>query len=137
MWPLYTALFILEQLVWAESSQFGCARQRCDGLMQGAKNPQYLTVCQYKPGAKFTGKRPYLYGTSCSKCPEKYSCYHKQCVRHYEFDRTHPTLQLKMADEIPSAIVMLWELYCGWMLIKTNISPSSRQLIKFRGALLQ
>ncbi|KAL5103168.1 GLIPR1-like protein 1 [Taenia crassiceps] len=88
------------QLVWAKSSQLGCARQRCDGLNPGWRNPQYLTVCQYRPGVTFSGVRPYLSGASCSRCPEGYSCYHKQCVRHHQPSRTHPTEHLKVVDNV-------------------------------------
>ncbi|EUB60256.1 GLIPR1-like protein [Echinococcus granulosus] len=39
----------LSMLVWATSSQVGCAMRRCDGLKPHWPNPQYLTVCQYRP----------------------------------------------------------------------------------------
>ncbi|KAL5103436.1 Glioma pathogenesis-related protein 1 [Taenia crassiceps] len=87
------------QLVWANSDQVGCAMRRCDGIKPHWSNPQYLTVCQYKPGGNYIGQRPYVYGHSCSRCPKGSWCYRRQCVKHYRPEEVYPTTLIVNPNE--------------------------------------
>ncbi|KAL5967236.1 Peptidase inhibitor 16 [Taenia solium] len=73
--------------------------RRCDGLRPHWSNPQYLTVCQYKPGGNYVGQRPYRFGQSCNRCPRGYVCRRKQCVRRDEANDVYPTAKLENADD--------------------------------------
>ncbi|KAL5103085.1 GLIPR1-like protein 1 [Taenia crassiceps] len=89
------------QLVWANSDQVGCAMRRCDGLRPDWSNPQYLTVCQYKPGGNYVGQRPYVFGPSCSRCPRGFWCSRNQCVQHYRLEDAYPTTKIINPHERP------------------------------------
>ncbi|VDO01380.1 unnamed protein product [Rodentolepis nana] len=68
------------QVVWATSSNVGCAVQRCDKYFTGRIQPTFLYVCQYKAPGNFIGQKPYTTGRSCSNCPkEKKRCKNKLC----------------------------------------------------------
>ncbi|KAL5967824.1 Peptidase inhibitor 16 [Taenia solium] len=83
LWSLYT----------------GCAMRQCDGLIPQWNNPQYLTVCQYKPGGNYIGQRPYVFGRSCSRCPRGYTCHRKQCVKNYKYEEVYPTTRIREAND--------------------------------------
>ncbi|VDM26368.1 unnamed protein product [Hydatigera taeniaeformis] len=85
---------IHKQMIWATSDQLGCAMRRCDGLRSDWGNPQYLSVCQYKPDGNLRGQKPYEYGRSCSKCPEGYFCLRNQCAKDIECKKAYPLMKL-------------------------------------------
>uniref|UniRef100_A0A5K3FKF0 SCP domain-containing protein n=1 Tax=Mesocestoides corti TaxID=53468 RepID=A0A5K3FKF0_MESCO len=68
------------QMVWAESTQFGCALKKCPegGDISKARN---TLACIYKPGDATVTNRPYENGTSCSRCPDGYGCQRNQCYK--------------------------------------------------------
>uniref|UniRef100_A0A5K3F9T2 Tnp_DDE_dom domain-containing protein n=1 Tax=Mesocestoides corti TaxID=53468 RepID=A0A5K3F9T2_MESCO len=43
-------------------------------------------ACQYKPAGNVPGKRPYLPGRACSKCPQASECRLNQCVVNSDLD---------------------------------------------------
>uniref|UniRef100_A0A5K3EP87 SCP domain-containing protein n=1 Tax=Mesocestoides corti TaxID=53468 RepID=A0A5K3EP87_MESCO len=68
------------QMVWANSTEVGCAIQRCDEIRPDWPKPTYLVACQYKPAGNIPGEMPYEEGESCSKCPEGNECRSNQCA---------------------------------------------------------
>uniref|UniRef100_A0A5K3EFL7 SCP domain-containing protein n=1 Tax=Mesocestoides corti TaxID=53468 RepID=A0A5K3EFL7_MESCO len=71
--------YFYKQAIWSNSSEFGCAKQRC--YLQRSKDYYYRVVCLYRPGKEFPATLPYESGVSCSKCPEGYVCERKQCTK--------------------------------------------------------
>ncbi|EUB54826.1 Peptidase inhibitor [Echinococcus granulosus] len=67
------------QMVWADSTELGCAINRCDSMLPAWRPPVYYLVCQYSPAGNFIGRKPYTEGGSCTKCPTGYDCTHNQC----------------------------------------------------------
>uniref|UniRef100_A0A5K3FQ20 SCP domain-containing protein n=1 Tax=Mesocestoides corti TaxID=53468 RepID=A0A5K3FQ20_MESCO len=65
-------------MVWAVSTQVGCASKECPNGRDTLKS-RYALVCIYKPGDNLLDKRPYESGTSCSQCPDGYGCLRNQC----------------------------------------------------------
>jgi len=56
------------QIIWAETSSFGCGLKRgCTGLF-GDPDSGDVLVCNYKPPGNFIGERPYRRGIPCSDC---------------------------------------------------------------------
>ncbi|KAL5102814.1 Peptidase inhibitor 16 [Taenia crassiceps] len=80
------------QMVWASSNLLGCSMRRCDGINPQWNDPQYLSVCQYKPPGNYRGMKPYEYGISCSKCPDGYSCYRNQCFKDAKCSQVYPLM---------------------------------------------
>ncbi|VDD76757.1 unnamed protein product [Mesocestoides corti] len=68
------------QMIWAKTTEVGCAAQRCDSTMPSWNPPVYLLACQYKPSGNWNGQKPYESGRSCSGCPEGSVCHRNQCV---------------------------------------------------------
>uniref|UniRef100_A0A5K3FX61 SCP domain-containing protein n=1 Tax=Mesocestoides corti TaxID=53468 RepID=A0A5K3FX61_MESCO len=68
------------QVVWAASTQFGCAIKNCP-IEGGISKSSYTSVCIYKPGDELVARRPYESGKSCSQCPDGYGCQRNQCYR--------------------------------------------------------
>uniref|UniRef100_A0A5K3FBZ1 SCP domain-containing protein n=1 Tax=Mesocestoides corti TaxID=53468 RepID=A0A5K3FBZ1_MESCO len=68
------------QMVWAASTQFGCALKNCPTDGDVSKS-SYTLVCIYKPGDESEDERPYVSGDSCSRCPDGYGCQRNQCYR--------------------------------------------------------
>ncbi|VDM35801.1 unnamed protein product [Hydatigera taeniaeformis] len=86
------------QMVWATSNQLGCAMRRCDGLRSDWGNPQYLSVCQYKPDGNIRGRKPYEFGRSCGKCPEGYFCLRNQCAKEFRLKKAYPLMRFKKSS---------------------------------------
>ncbi|VDM18336.1 unnamed protein product [Hydatigera taeniaeformis] len=87
------------QMVWASSNLVGCAMRQCDYMEPSWSNPQYFTVCQYKPAGNIYGEKPYEYGASCSKCPDGYSCFRNQCIKRPTCKNVQPTMRLKKPED--------------------------------------
>ncbi|CDS35452.2 glioma pathogenesis protein 1 [Echinococcus multilocularis] len=93
------------QMVWADTTHVGCAMHQCDGLKPEWGNPQYLTVCHYKPGGNYPGVRPYQSGPICSKCPEGHECYRNQCVKDPVCKKVFPTMGFRFEDRtVPECV---------------------------------
>ncbi|VDK43357.1 unnamed protein product [Taenia asiatica] len=104
---------VLLMMVGANSSLLGCAMRQCDYMRPDWDNPQYFTVCQYKPAdnaswvcaivrevvnsfrGNYYEKQPYTYGASYSKCPKGHSCFRNQCVKKPTCRKVQPTSVLK------------------------------------------
>jgi len=56
------------QLVWAQSTDVGCATTWCDNI-GGWNHAGYIIFCNYGPGGNFRGHKPFQKGTACSQCP--------------------------------------------------------------------
>uniref|UniRef100_A0A5K3G2D1 SCP domain-containing protein n=1 Tax=Mesocestoides corti TaxID=53468 RepID=A0A5K3G2D1_MESCO len=69
-----------KRMVWATSTQVGCAANKCRTLLSTSK-PIYWLVCLYKPGVELVDTRPYEAGHMCSKCQEGQTCYRNQCTK--------------------------------------------------------
>ncbi|KAL5107637.1 hypothetical protein TcWFU_004350 [Taenia crassiceps] len=79
------------QLIWAQTSEVGCAMRECHGVIPDWPDPQYITVCLYSPSGNYRKGRPYLRGPSCSKCGKRERCYRNQCMRSAELNQVCPT----------------------------------------------
>ena len=56
------------QIVWATSTEVGCAYYRCPYLTNtGYSNAAYL-VCNYGPAGNYRGVQPYKVGPACTEC---------------------------------------------------------------------
>ncbi|VDD80244.1 unnamed protein product [Mesocestoides corti] len=66
------------QMVWATSTQVGCAANKCPDRSNGSKFT-YVMICIYTPGVQ---ERPYEDGSSCSRCPDNYGCDRNQCFKN-------------------------------------------------------
>ncbi|KAL5107886.1 Peptidase inhibitor 15 [Taenia crassiceps] len=69
------------QMVWANTSEVGCAIRQCDAYFPGWPSPVYLMACQYSPPGNWYGQKPYERGRFCTKCPPGTTCVDKQCAR--------------------------------------------------------
>ncbi|VDD84330.1 unnamed protein product [Mesocestoides corti] len=78
------------QMVWATTTEVGCAMQRCDSLRPEWTPPVYLMACQYAPGGNYGGEWPYTAGRPCSSCPYEYSCARNQCVKVHTKPNPNP-----------------------------------------------
>uniref|UniRef100_A0A5K3FD38 SCP domain-containing protein n=1 Tax=Mesocestoides corti TaxID=53468 RepID=A0A5K3FD38_MESCO len=67
-------------MVWATSTQVGCATKKCPKRGDVSKST-YALVCIYKPGDNSVAERPYKSGKSCSQCPGGYGCQRNQCYK--------------------------------------------------------
>lgn len=58
------------QVVWAKSTEVGCAVARCPSMNVGGRiwNSATFVVCNYAPAGNFNGELPYVSGSSCSQC---------------------------------------------------------------------
>uniref|UniRef100_A0A5K3FXN1 SCP domain-containing protein n=1 Tax=Mesocestoides corti TaxID=53468 RepID=A0A5K3FXN1_MESCO len=70
--------FGYKQMVWAKSTKFGCAKQKCP-LNDGSTLYSSRLMCFYTPGDVHQAGRPYEQGSSCSKCPQGSGCMQNQC----------------------------------------------------------
>uniref|UniRef100_A0A5K3FUL7 SCP domain-containing protein n=1 Tax=Mesocestoides corti TaxID=53468 RepID=A0A5K3FUL7_MESCO len=68
------------QMVWAASTQVGCALKACPSRGDASK-PKYELVCIYKLSDNSVAERPYESGRSCSRCPDGYGCQRNQCYK--------------------------------------------------------
>ncbi|XP_071509739.1 GLIPR1-like protein 1 [Diadema antillarum] len=66
------------QIMWAETTHVGCAVAMCSTLENLDWSPATILVCNYGEGGNYVGKRPYVRGRSCSKCPSV----HHICVNN-------------------------------------------------------
>uniref|UniRef100_A0A5K3FDJ0 SCP domain-containing protein n=1 Tax=Mesocestoides corti TaxID=53468 RepID=A0A5K3FDJ0_MESCO len=72
-----------KQTVWANTTDVGCANNRCDSLVPNATHPVYLMACLYTPAGNVPNMQPYENGKYCSKCPAGYKyCHRKQCSKN-------------------------------------------------------
>nr|CDS29748.1 hypothetical protein HmN_000895800 [Hymenolepis microstoma] len=72
-----------KQVVWASSHELGCAYKKCDQIAvdQVAYDSAFFVVCLYSPAGNLTEARPYINGTTCTKCPPGYeSCVNGLCA---------------------------------------------------------
>uniref|UniRef100_A0A5K3F7T4 SCP domain-containing protein n=1 Tax=Mesocestoides corti TaxID=53468 RepID=A0A5K3F7T4_MESCO len=69
------------QMVWATSSELGCAKKQCDSSFPSSPKPVYVMACQYKPAGNMNGQKPYLEGRSCSMCQDGDVCNRNQCAK--------------------------------------------------------
>ncbi|XP_038070932.1 cubilin-like [Patiria miniata] len=62
------------QVVWAQSKFVGCALRTCPSI-QGLNgwSPASILVCNYGEGGNFIGRKPYISGSPCSRCPAGYT----------------------------------------------------------------
>nr|XP_011427503.2 GLIPR1-like protein 1 [Crassostrea gigas] len=68
------------QVVWADSEAVGCGVAYCRNLFGGRGGYNY--VCNYGPAGNWVGRRPYIAGRQCSRCPSGYRrCYSGLCSR--------------------------------------------------------
>uniref|UniRef100_A0A5K3FCG4 SCP domain-containing protein n=2 Tax=Mesocestoides corti TaxID=53468 RepID=A0A5K3FCG4_MESCO len=70
------------QMVWAESTEVGCAKHHCN-LLKNSTRIYYMMACIYKPGDPKLQTKPYIEGPSCSNCTRGYGCYRNQCRANY------------------------------------------------------
>uniref|UniRef100_A0A5K3EPM4 SCP domain-containing protein n=1 Tax=Mesocestoides corti TaxID=53468 RepID=A0A5K3EPM4_MESCO len=68
-----------KKIVWANSTEVGCARKRCGFSSTGKIRPGDFVVCVYN-SESVRGQRPYKEGISCSQCPPGEKCSRNQCV---------------------------------------------------------
>uniref|UniRef100_A0A5K3FI37 SCP domain-containing protein n=1 Tax=Mesocestoides corti TaxID=53468 RepID=A0A5K3FI37_MESCO len=93
-----------KQMVWATTTEVGCAAYRCDSLKPEWDPPVYLFACQYKPQGNYVGERPYESGPSCSGCPLGSVCERNLCVTRQPDISERPIAPKKPVDRIrPSA----------------------------------
>jgi len=57
-----------KQVVWATSRQVGCAYCNCKGVAGLSSESSLHLVCNYLPGGKLEGAKPFKKGAACSKC---------------------------------------------------------------------
>ncbi|VDL58256.1 unnamed protein product [Hymenolepis diminuta] len=69
------------KLIWAPSTNFGCAMQKCEADKSPDKKPFYLMVCVYKTPWYQDNAKPYVSGRTCSRCPSGFRCHQNQCVQ--------------------------------------------------------
>lgn len=56
------------QLIWADSSEIGCALSYYTSDAGGRKWHHILFACNYGPGGNYIGRPVYKIGKPCSKC---------------------------------------------------------------------
>uniref|UniRef100_A0A5K3ERN6 SCP domain-containing protein n=1 Tax=Mesocestoides corti TaxID=53468 RepID=A0A5K3ERN6_MESCO len=101
------------QIVWANTSHFGCAMKDCSTTKPNPKTKTFYMTCVFKPGGKVNRERPYKNGTPCSECPSGYGCYMNQCVNHTsELQTATSTLSLP-----PTTFTMMLALPCSAYLL--------------------
>uniref|UniRef100_A0A5K3EPF1 SCP domain-containing protein n=1 Tax=Mesocestoides corti TaxID=53468 RepID=A0A5K3EPF1_MESCO len=69
-----------KKMVWATSTELGCAMKRCKQLNGNLKTPVYIVGCAYKSPDYNPYLRPYIQGRSCGRCPRGSKCLRNQCV---------------------------------------------------------
>lgn len=67
------------QVVWADSDALGCGVAYCRNLFGGRGGYNY--VCNYGPAGNWNGKKPYIAGRQCSRCPRGYRCQNGLCAK--------------------------------------------------------
>ncbi|KAL5963749.1 GLIPR1-like protein 1 [Taenia solium] len=83
-----------KQMVWATSKEVECAMWQCNDLRHGWSNPQYLVVCQYRPGGNYPNEKPYRYGEICRDCKKGYLCFRSQCIMNPDCYKINPVLHV-------------------------------------------
>uniref|UniRef100_A0A5K3ER32 SCP domain-containing protein n=1 Tax=Mesocestoides corti TaxID=53468 RepID=A0A5K3ER32_MESCO len=68
------------QVVWANTTEVGCAMSPCNNIRPNSTKPVYLVACAYRPPGNIEGQRPYKNGTVCQDCPYDFWCYRNQCT---------------------------------------------------------
>uniref|UniRef100_A0A5K3FRU5 SCP domain-containing protein n=1 Tax=Mesocestoides corti TaxID=53468 RepID=A0A5K3FRU5_MESCO len=86
-------------MVWATSTQVGCALKACPRGGDASK-PMYALVCIYKPGDNSLARRSYESGQSCSRCSDGYGCQRNQCYKE-----TPPTPTISTTTTSISAVL--------------------------------
>ncbi|XP_030070380.1 GLIPR1-like protein 1 isoform X1 [Microcaecilia unicolor] len=66
------------QVMWADTYKVGCAARRCKGIEGYEGGSGVIFLCHYGPKGNIPGKRPYLKGEACSKCPDE-ECVENLC----------------------------------------------------------
>uniref|UniRef100_A0A5K3FQ23 SCP domain-containing protein n=1 Tax=Mesocestoides corti TaxID=53468 RepID=A0A5K3FQ23_MESCO len=69
------------QMVWATSTEVGCAIKLCDNVYPATYSPVHFLVCHYKPWGNIPGEKPYRAGNFCTECPPESTCHRRQCVK--------------------------------------------------------
>ncbi|XP_030070381.1 cysteine-rich secretory protein LCCL domain-containing 2 isoform X2 [Microcaecilia unicolor] len=69
---------MLDMVMWADTYKVGCAARRCKGIEGYEGGSGVIFLCHYGPKGNIPGKRPYLKGEACSKCPDE-ECVENLC----------------------------------------------------------
>ncbi|NXE99759.1 PI16 inhibitor, partial [Menura novaehollandiae] len=67
------------QLVWANTAHIGCGTSFCEKIDGIETENLHLLVCNYFPPGNMKGKKPYVEGPSCTKCPLGTVCVNNLC----------------------------------------------------------
>uniref|UniRef100_A0A5K3FT70 SCP domain-containing protein n=1 Tax=Mesocestoides corti TaxID=53468 RepID=A0A5K3FT70_MESCO len=94
-------------MVWAASTQFGCALKNCPSRNDVSKS-MYTLVCIYKPSDRLVAARPYERGKSCSQCLDGYGCLRNQCSK----DAPTNALNAMTTTSIGTVIFAMLLLHC-------------------------
>uniref|UniRef100_A0A5K3FVV9 SCP domain-containing protein n=1 Tax=Mesocestoides corti TaxID=53468 RepID=A0A5K3FVV9_MESCO len=79
-----------KQMVWASSTQVGCAAKQCSHKA-GVVQSRYVLACFYKPGQILLKTRPYESGAPCSKCSDGFECHRNQCRKSVPITTSTPS----------------------------------------------
>ncbi|KAL5964634.1 GLIPR1-like protein 1, partial [Taenia solium] len=97
-----------KQMISSHTSEVGCAMGERNDVVPGWPNPQYVTVCVYRPRGNFGTTKPYRSAPSCYYCRMDEYCYRNQCVRNPQFNHVYPTNNLPKPEdrEVPQCAVV-------------------------------
>ncbi|VDK25575.1 unnamed protein product [Taenia asiatica] len=95
-------------MISSHASEVGCAIGKRNDAVPGWPNPQYVTVCAYRPRGNFATKRPYRSAPSCYYCRMDEYCYRNQCVKNPQFNHVYPINNLPKPEdrEVPKCAVV-------------------------------
>uniref|UniRef100_A0A5K3FWY0 SCP domain-containing protein n=1 Tax=Mesocestoides corti TaxID=53468 RepID=A0A5K3FWY0_MESCO len=85
-----------KQMVWATSTQIGCASNKCANSNDASKS-KYLMACVYNPGQEDLSGRPYESGPICSQCPQRYGCTRNQCDQNAQTTSSSTTISTTLS----------------------------------------
>ncbi|KAK3611514.1 hypothetical protein CHS0354_016446 [Potamilus streckersoni] len=82
------------QMVWAKSSEIGCASKRCSMLftVDNVYNESWFFVCFYESQGNIVGSFPFQKGDACTRCEKGEQCNGKLChtlQNHYKAGPDH------------------------------------------------
>ncbi|KAL3869384.1 hypothetical protein ACJMK2_042069 [Sinanodonta woodiana] len=81
-------------MVWAKSSEIGCASKRCSSLftVDNVYNESWFFVCFYESQGNIVGSFPFQKGDACTRCEKGEQCNGKLChtlQNHYKAGPDH------------------------------------------------